>query len=374
MNLRCRFFLIGAIFLVLCGSLFGENEVTQKEVEELFFIPSPTGYEGQMAERIIQKLPDENGISRGLLGNVYFSVEGDLLSLSIVCGMDEVGYIVGGIDPQGYITLDRAVPAPHSLFDSFFPGHPMTVWTEEGVIQAVLALPSLHIFPRAERANFHEYFTLEKMRLDIGAPSREQALEKGILNCAPVTPGKKISYLANQKMAGYSMGRKACAALVLKLAEEIYAEEKPGKVTFAWLAQSQMAARGFRPRAGVGGVRAQRHLDSSENIVIDVFPADQFPKREVQIGKGPILIIDGKPESKTASWIIQGAEKQGIPIQKAEISGSLLLNAFSEGDKDFAGLFLPVKFSASPSEVIDLNDLKAMQKLLVSVVAERRDR
>ncbi|MFO7980638.1 MAG: hypothetical protein R6V00_07390 [Candidatus Aminicenantes bacterium] len=372
MNLRCRFFLIGAIFLVLFWPLMGQDDVTQKDVEDLFFIPCPTGYEDQMAEKIIQQLPDENGISRGLLGNVYFSVEGSLPSLSIVCGMDEIGYIVGGIDPQGYLTLDRVVSAPHPLFDSFFPGHPMQVWTEDGTVQAVMALPSLHIFPRAERENFHEYFTLQKMKLDIGASSREQALDQGILNCAPVTPGKKISHLADGKIAGYSMGRKACAALVLKLAENTFSDGSQGKINFAWLAQTLMAARGSRPRASVGGVRAQKYLDSSQNIIIDIFPTDSLYKQEVQIGKGPVLIINGESETKTASWIVQNAKEQGIPIQRAEIRGSLLYNAFLKENEDFAGFFLPVKFSSSPSEVIDLKDIAAMYKLIASVVSERR--
>jgi putative aminopeptidase FrvX len=372
MNLRCRFFLIGAIFLVLFWPLMGQDEVTSKDIEELFFIPCPTGYEDQMAEKIIQRLPDKNGISRGLLGNVYFSVDGSLPCLSIVCGMDEIGYIVGGIDSQGYLTLDRVVSAPHPLFDSFFPGHPMQVWTEDGTIQAVMALPSLHIFPRAERENFHDYFTLEKMKLDIGASSREQALDQGIVNCAPVTPGKKISHLADGKTAGYSMGRKACAALVLKLAENTFSDGNQGKINFAWLAQIQMASRGSRPRASMGGVRAQKYLDSSQNIIIDIFPTDFLYKQEVQIGKGPVIIMNGESETKTALWIVRNAKEQGIPIQRAEIRGSLLYNAFLKENEDFAGLFLPVRFSSSPSEVIDLKDLEAMYKLMASVVSERK--
>jgi len=371
MNLRCSLFLIGAIFLVLCWPLMGQEDVTRQDVEEMFFISSPTGYEDQMAEKIIQQLTDENGIRKGILGNIYFSVEGDLPSLALLCGMDEIGYIVGGIDSQGYLTLDRVVSAPYSLFDSFFPGHPMKVWTEQGPIQAVLALPSLHIFPRNERENFHEYFTLEKMRLDIGASSREQALDRGILNCAPVIPEKKISHLADGKMAGYSIGRKACAALVLKIAEDIHNEGIQGQVNFGWLAQTQMSARGHRPRAGVGGVRARIHLNSSESIIIDVFPADSTTKDPVQIGKGPVLIRSGSQESRVLSRIVEIAESQGIPIQRAESRGSLLYNAFLKDDGDFAGLFLPAKFSSSPSEVIDLKDLRSLQKILIGVAKER---
>jgi len=359
--------------LVFCGLMFGENEVTRQDVEELYFISSPTGYEDKLSEKIITQLPDEKAVSQDILGSLYLSQKGELPPMALICGLDEAGYIVGGIDAQGYLTLDRVVSAPHPLFDSFFPGHPMRVWTEDGSVQAVMALPSLHIFPRGERENFHEYFNLEKMRLDIGAASREQALDKGILNCAPVMLSKKMIHLADEKIAGYFIGKKACAALVLKLAEDIFSKEGQGKITFAWLAQTQMAARGSRPRASMGGVRAQKHLGSSQNIIIDVFPTGLLQKQGIHIGKGPVLIINGERESKTTSSLARNAEKMGLSIQRAGIRSSLLFNAFLKEENDFAGLFLPVKFSGSPSEVIDLKDLKAMQKMIASVLSERRN-
>ena len=122
----------------------------------------------------------------------------------------------------------------------------------------------------------------------------------------------------------------------------------------------------------MGGVRAQKHLVFSQNIIIDVFPTGLLQKQGVRIGKGPVLIINRETESKTTSRLARNAEKMGLSIQRAEIRSSLLFNAFLKEDKDLAGLFLPVKFSGSPSEVIDLKDLKVMQKMIASVISERR--
>ncbi len=368
------FLVIGLVISVLYLPLSGFSDMTEKNIEELFFIPSPTGYENMFSERIMQQIPDSDAVSRSLLGSVYFSKDGNLPHISVLCGMDEVGYIVGGIDAQGTITLDRVVPAPHPLFDSFFPGHAMEVWTENGAVKGVLAIPSLHIFPRRERENFAEYFTLEKMRLDIGASRREQVLEKGIRNGSPVTPGKKIGYLQDGKIAGYFIGQKACAAVLVKTAEKVLAEENIGKVTLGWLAQTRMVSRGSSPRACVGGVRAEKSLASFENIIIDVFPTDGLQNEGIHIGGGPVLIGKGKEVSKLNRLILKSAENRDIKIQTAGGYESLIMNAFSCSEKDFAGLFLPAQFAYTPSEVIDFNDIKALEKLVMVVLAERRKR
>jgi len=372
MSLGRKFLIPVILVLVFCGPLVGENGVTEKDIEELLFIPSPTGYEDMLSERIIQKIPDSKAVSRGLLGSAYFSKDGSLPHISVVCGMDEVGYIVGGIDAQGTITLDRAVAAPHPLFDSFFPGHAVEVWAENGPVKGVLAIPSLHIFPRRERERFSEYFTLEKMRMDIGASSREQVLEKGIRYGSPVTPGKKIGYLQHGKIAGFFIGQKACAAVLVKIAERVLSEENLGKVTLGWLAQTRMVSRGSSPRACVGGVRAEKYLASFENIVIGVLPTDGLQNEGIHIGEGPVLISKGKEMSKLCRLILKSAENQDIRIQTADGYESLLMNAFSCSEKDSAGLFIPARFASTPSEVIDLNDLKALEKLIISVLSERR--
>jgi len=374
MNVNRGFLVIGLVISVLYLPLSGSSNMTEKDIEELFFIPSPTGYENMLAERIMRQIPDSSAVSRSLLGSVYFSKDGDLPHISVVCGMDEAGYIVGGIDAQGTITLDRVVAAPHPLFDSFFPGHAMEVRTESGPVKGVLAIPSLHIFPRRERERFSEYFTLEKMRLDIGASSREQVLEKGIQYGSPVTPGKKIGYLQDGKIAGSFIGQKACAAVLVKIAEKVLSEENLGKVTLGWLAQTRMVSRGSSPRACVGGVRAEKYLASFENIIIDVFPTDRLQNEGIHIGEGPVLIGKGKEASKLSRLILESAENQDIRIQTAGGYESLLMNAFSFSEKDFAGLFIPARFASTPSEVIDFKDLKALERLVMVVLTERRKR
>ncbi|MBD3415382.1 MAG: hypothetical protein GF421_13260 [Candidatus Aminicenantes bacterium] len=373
MNSNRLFVFMFGILCVSTLSLTGGQEDIKGNIEELFFVPSPTGYEHQLAEKVIQMLPDEQKVSQDLLGSVFVSKEGDLPLWSVMCGLDERGYIVGGVDPQGYITLDRVVPAPHAMFDSFFSGHPVKVWTEQGPVQGVLAIPSLHIFQWGEREHFHEYFSLEKMKLDIGASSRQEVLERGIQNCSPVTLGQKMSSLSKHRIAGYSMGAKACAALLLTTASHVLAEESQGKLTFGWLAQTLMVSRGSRPRACVGGVRAQKRLDSSQTIIVDTVPIQSENEEDISLGRGPVLLDAEKEKTKGFRMIQEKARQKGILVQTTEKADSLLWNAFSGKQDNLIGLFIPVRFAASPSETVDIKDLQALNQLLESVLTERRN-
>ena len=51
----------------------------------------------------------------------------------LVAGLDEPGYLVSRIDPEGYLRVHRlADPAPHYDFDEFFVGQPVLVRTRAG--------------------------------------------------------------------------------------------------------------------------------------------------------------------------------------------------------------------------------------------------
>ena len=103
-----------------------------------------------------------------------------------------------------------------------------------------------------------------------------------------------------------------------------------------------------------------------------MLPTDDRQNKSIHIGGGPVLIGKGKEASQLSRSILESAENQGIKIQTAEGYESLLMNAFSYSEKDSAGLLIPARFAYTPSEVIDLNDLKALEKLIISVLSGRR--
>jgi putative aminopeptidase FrvX len=332
-------------------------------LEGIVKTPSPTGYEEKMIQEILKLLPDGLRTEQDGLGSLYAARERDEECLALVTGIDEIGYIISGFDERGYLHLDRVVTAPHGLYDSFQFGHPMTVWTEEGPVSGVLALPSLHIASRDLRRELQNLFVIENALVDIGAGSIEEAKHRGVAMLDPVTPLARITNLARQQMSGPSLGTKVCTAFLVELAEEGHPKTLAKPVTFAWLVQTKFPARGLRPRASLGAVVAKEKLAASGYLIFDSFPVNPQSDHGVNIGKGPVLVTGNGENSELEKRIVQLAASENLPLQRMEQAGSMLYNAFVSED-NAAGLFIPVKFPATPNEIVDFKDVEILQKLV----------
>jgi hypothetical protein len=64
------------------------------------------------------------------------------------------------------------------------------------------------------------------------------------------------------------------------------------------------------------------------------------------------------------------AEAAGLPVQEAPDFASVVLAPFLDGAIDAVAVLLPVKFAATPSEVIRKSDLEALQRLLRTVTSQ----
>ncbi|MQY57139.1 hypothetical protein GH140_02970, partial [bacterium] len=185
----------------------------EKLLEEVFSVPSPSGYEQIMAKKIQNYLPQGLAAERDNLGSLYVTAGKGTQRIALLACMDEVGYIVSGVNEEGYLLLDRVVPAPHPLYDSFHVGHPMLIWTEKGAVSGVMAIPSVHILSREGRQQLQS-FSLDQAFLDVGVQSKEEVKEKGIRMLDAVTPFLDLTRLAGDRISGFSLGNKTCSALL----------------------------------------------------------------------------------------------------------------------------------------------------------------
>jgi len=364
---RKRFEILIALFFFLSHSSPSMSSV-EKLLEEIFSIPSPSGYENAMVEKIQQVLPRGFSRQQDNLGSLYFTFGKGKPRLAILASMDEIGYFVSGIDSQGYILLDRAVPAPHQLYDSFHQGHQMIVWTGNGSVPGVLSLPSVHILSRERRAELQGFFSLDSAYLDIGARSEEEVRKKGVEVLDAVTTWPELTKLAEEKKAGRSLGNKTFCSLLLALGREFSTKELYKETTLVWMAQTKFQHRGSRPRAAMGALVAKNKLQADKVIILDVVPVDRESQHELSLGSGPVLVKPGKARSELIETIEEIAGKKDISLQHQPGFQSTLMNPFLSGDKEVVTLGLPVKFASTLIEIVDFKDVQALEKLLYSLV------
>lgn len=345
----------------------------EKVLSQIFQVASPTGAEEAMAQKIEELLPKDYSTERDHLGSLFLTRGEGKEHLAVVTGMDELSFIVSGITREGYLRLDRVVPRPHSLWDAFLFGHAVKVWTPSGPRSGVVAIPSVHIASREMRRAYYESFGLEKAYLDIGASSREEARERGVRLLDPVTLWPERVHLSGNQEAGVSLGLKTCVAVLLQTVRNTSPLSLAQKTSFIWLAQSQFPARGIRPPASIGAVRVQKNFSADEYLVVDVFPCEKGKEEKIFPGKGPVLISGDEGGTELSSKIKRTAREEGLSLQKVKKFSSPVLNAFWGKEKESVGLFLPVRFSDTPSEVVDFKDVEGIQKILQTIFQERGD-
>jgi endoglucanase len=173
-----------------------------------------TGLEDAMADTLVTMLP---GAHKDRAGNVVWARgSGDPVRLA-ACAMDEVGYVVGSVTAEGYLTLRRVGTAPVGpLFDQFLEGQRVTVFGRRGPVQGVVGVRSTHLTRGRPQAD-EPPFPLDNAYVDVGASTAQEVAASGIQVLSPVTRTKKVERYGTADglaAAPWMAERAACAALV----------------------------------------------------------------------------------------------------------------------------------------------------------------
>src|SRR5437899_12070615 len=101
-----------------------------------------TGLEQGMTDTLLTLLP---GSTRDRAGNVTLSLGSGTPRRLVAFALDEVGYVVGNITADGYLTLRRVGAPPTPLFDQQLEGQRVTVFGARGAVPGVGAVKSTHL-------------------------------------------------------------------------------------------------------------------------------------------------------------------------------------------------------------------------------------
>src|SRR5947209_10976295 len=209
-----------------------------------------TGLEQAMVDSLRALFP---GSTRDPVGNVTLTLGQGSPKRLFTCPLDEVGYVVGNILPDGFLLLRRVGGAGRTaspLFDQQLEGHRVTVFGARGAVPGVVAVKSTHLTRgRSAPGTPDPVFTVDNAYVDVGATSAAEAQGLGIAVLAPVSLAKRPQLYGERLLAAPAVGRRAaCAALAVAV------QAKPkvkGTVVVAFTVQSLYASN-----AGLASVKA----------------------------------------------------------------------------------------------------------------------
>ena len=264
--------------------------------------------------------------------------------------MDEIGVMVTHVDAQGFCRFT----------------------TLGGVLTNTLIGSRVHFANGVEGAFglegppiARDRPTLQKMFLDVGASTREDARvqvgDSAVFRNAFGAVGDRL-------FAPNLDDRIGCAVLIQALRE---LESTPHEILAVFTAQEEVGARGAMT-AGYG-------LAPEIVLAIDVTATGDFPQAtpmEVALGKGPaIKIMDRRMISHPTvrRWLESTAQAHDLPYQLEVLEyGSTDASAvqISRAGVPAGTISIPCRYVHTPSEVADYNDARNAVRLLVNALSD----
>jgi putative aminopeptidase FrvX len=284
--------------------------------------------------------------------------------LLFMAHMDEIGYVVRNILPDGSLEIENkgGGAAP------YFWGHPVLLHTGSGLRAGVIELPANYqdaafSWPTDIRASAQLY---------VGAHSPAEVAALGIKAGDTMTVLKSYRPLLGHRVSARSLDdRVGCAALlhaVWALGPNFHGAD----VTFVWSTREELGLLG----AGEYADEANRTGKVPDFVfAIDTFVSSDSPLEsprfaDARLGEGFVIrAVDNSnivPQADVARLLALAHDKR-IPIQYGVTGGGNDGSAFFRYGSTDVALGWPLRYSHSPAEVIDTRDLDALADAVADI-------
>lgn len=347
--------------LLIAGSASAQAAFDPSRLEQ---IPAVSGYEQPLIEEIRSSL---RSLSPKIdsLGNLWVTFGSGSPHRLLVTPVDEPGYVVSDITPDGFLRVQRLPQAaPNPVFDTLHFAQPIWVMTRSGKkVPGVFAGLSLHLQPA--RVNPPKMNHPDEMYVDIGATSAADVRRGGVDLLDPIALERKWFPVGQGGEAGPATGdRFGCAALS-QLLERIKDSKAKGTTTVAFLTQQWTGGRGlnrlleetkpdemiFVGRIATGGKTAARAAITAPT-----------PGDGVLLGVEDASVpLTGLPSEIKAIAEADGERLTAVNASLPRMAGYAKPNEFPER---FAQLGIPTLWPVTPAESISSSDRGNLERLL----------
>jgi putative aminopeptidase FrvX len=306
-------------------------------------------------------------------GNVTGSKRGHHTNpvLMLSAHMDEIGFIVKGIEPTGFLRFDRIGGAGDGLLGC----RKVEVNGRFGLIGSISGhLGSAEMLARVT--------PISQLYIDIGASSAAEVASLGIRVGDPVSfVGELAEFAGGNRVCGKGMDDRAGLAILIQTLVELKNETPFGCVQAVATVLEQIGHRG-------AAMAAYRNKPDYA-IAIDGLPAGDTPDLSttdvsVTMGQGAVVLLASStgiqnirgsiahPAMKR--FLLAAADDGRIPIQLAATvnrgSTEAGLIHMSRGGIPTISVGVPRRYSYSPHEMIDLRDAVAAVHLIKRFVLQ----
>lgn len=347
------------------------SEALRDLLADLMAVPGLSGHEDRVRRAIAGRLKGLAGVdSRSdRLGNLWTTFPGDpdAPSVMVFAHVDQLGFVVRRIEPDGFLRLERLGGVPERALAA----QAVLVCVGEGRDRpGVIASKSHHATQPDEKYQVVRY---RDLYVDAGFETAAEAEAAGVRIGTPVVYAPRALALGPHRVAGTSVDDRAGCAVLVELAKRLARREGGPTVHLAFTVQEEFNLRGAQPLA--------RRLRPDIAIQIDLMLNSDTPDMgdlgQMVLGGGPGMSLHSFHGRGTLNGVIPhpalvrlaeiAAADLGLPLQRSAQTGVLTdLSYVQLTGEGVAALDLgfPMRYSHSALEVCDLRDLDGLVRLL----------
>lgn len=337
-------------------------------LEKLVKTPGLPGREEKVAGLIRSYLSSQNcEISQDRLGNLIAHFPGNGPRLMVMAHMDEVGFIVQRILPNGFLRIERVGGGSIQSL----PGSWLDLWVGDDCLPVSAGVLPYHLSSAANPPELKDIF------LDIGVSSQSAAVAMGVRPGQMLTWHSPLRHFGENLISAKALDDRLGCAVLIQLAERFSSRLENCDLYLAFIVQEELMLMGANPV--VHQVQPDILIGVDGTLSFDT-PDLEGMQCDLRLGNGPAIkwmdAIRGKMPAYVPNMILAEharniASQQSIPLQDEIITGisTVISSAVYAGNGAASVAFsLPIRYHHTPIETANLVDANNLVNLLESII------
>lgn len=224
---------------------------------------------------------------------------------------DEISWFVNYITKDGFIYVKRNGGSDHLAA----PSKRVNIHTPKGIVKAVFGWPAIHT-----RHDKEDSPSMKNIFLDCGCDSKEEVEKLGVHVGCVITYEDEFIILNRNKFVGRALDNRIGGFMIAEVARLL--KENKIKLPFGlYVTNAVQEEVGLR-----GAEMIAEKIKPDVAIVTDVCHDTQTPminkieQGDLKFGNGPVLTYGPAVQNNLLKLVIEAAEKNKIPFQRAAVS------------------------------------------------------
>lgn len=327
---------------------------------------SPTGFETNGQKIWLEYM---KSYSDEYMTDAYGSVAaiinpGKKFKVVIEAHADEISWFVKYIADDGYIYVTRNGGSDHMIA----PSMRVNIVTEKGIVKGVFGWPAIHVRPAGKEI----YPTSDNIFIDIGCSTKKEVEALGVhVGCVAIFQDE-LTELNNKYLTGRALDNRIGGYMIAQVAKKL----KDNKIKLPF---SLYVVNAVQEEIGLRGAEMiSRNIKPNVAVITDVTHDTSSPlydkktQGDQKCGLGPVLTYGPAVQNNLLKMLIDLAEKNKIPFQRAAVSRSTGTDtdsfAYSGEGVPSALISLPLKYMHTTVETININDMEQVIELMYQFV------